>query len=148
MSGKSFKQNNSYGIRTTEIDESYITVGGYVDELTYQRIKKGEYVDFSKLIARDKIVTEEDQRLEMVIHGGCTFYVPVNESPTVNGFAHWEQALRVYSNIYTKEHPHQSSELIEYNHVIHTIASTYSWENVYQYDKDFRIHMSHNPEQS
>ena len=64
-----------------------------MDELTYQRIKKGEYVNFSKLIPRDKIVAEEDQRLEMVICGGHTFYVPVNEGPTVNGFAHWEQAF-------------------------------------------------------
>ena len=50
-------------------------------------------MDFSKLIPRDKIVAEEDQRLEMVICGGRTFYVPVNEGSTVNGFAHWEQVF-------------------------------------------------------
>ena len=38
--------------------------------------------------------------------------------------------------------------MIEYNHVIHTISSTYVWDNVYQYDKEFRMHMARNPERS
>ena len=42
--------------------------------------------------------------------------------------------------------PHRSAELIEYNHVIHTISTVYQWDNVYLYDKDFRIHMGRNPE--
>ena len=111
-----------------------------------KKIKKGEYVDFSNLVPHDRVAVEDEQRLEMLIKGGRTFYIPVNDCPNINSFAQWEQAFRVYVNIYTKENPHRSSELIEYNHVIHTISSTYSWENVYQYNKDFRIHMSCNPE--
>ena len=85
---------------------------------------------------------EENQRLEMIIHGGRTFYIPISEGANINGFAKWEQTFRVYANIYTKENPQRSSEMIEYNHVIHTISSTYVWDNVYQYDKEFRMHMA------
>ena len=49
---------------------------------------------------------------------------------------------RIYSNIYTKAHPQKASELIQYNHIISTIALTYTWENVYSYDKEFRMHLS------
>ena len=125
-----------------------ITVGGHIDEGLYAKIKNGEYVDFSKLVPRDKIIAEEDQHLEMIIQGGRTFYIPVSEGANINGFAKWEQAFRVYANIYTKENPQRSSEMIEYNHVIHTISSTYVWDNVYQYDKEFRMHMARNPEHS
>ena len=148
ITGNDQVMNPSGGLRMAQIDKSYITVGGHVDEILYQKIKKGEYVDFSKLVPHYRVAIEDEQRLEMVIKGGQTFYVPVNNCPAINSFVRWEQAFRVYANIYIKENPHRSSELIEYNHVIHTISSSYSWENVYQYDKDFRIHMSCNPEPS
>ena len=66
----------------------------------------------------------------------------------INNFAKWEQAFRVFSNIYCKFNPHRSSELIEYNHVIHTIALAYTWENMYMYDREFRLHMARNPHRS
>ena len=84
----------------------------------------------------------------MIIKGGKDFYVPVSETTTISSFSRWEQAFRVYSNIYSKAQPHWSSELIEYNHIIHMISLTYIWDNVYLYDKDFRIHMSKNPTRS
>ena len=79
---------------------------------------------------------------------GKTFWSPVHEIVTINGFSRWEQAFHIYSNIYTKAHPHRSSELIQYNHIIHTISLTYVWENVYNYDKEFRLHLSRYPGRS
>ena len=72
----------------------------------------------------------------------------MSDSVTINGYNRWEQAFCIYSNIYTREHPHRSSELIQYNHIIHSIASTYTWYNVYGYDKEFRLHLSKHPEHS
>ena len=54
----------------------------------------------------------------------------------------------MFSNIYLRANPDRSTELIEYNQVIHKISLTYSWENVYMYDKDFCIHMSKHPERN
>ena len=44
-----------------------------------------------------------------------------------------------------RAYPHKSSELIQYNHVIHSISLTYVWDNVYGYDKEFRLHLSKHP---
>ena len=128
-----------------KIDEDYLVVGGHVDELTQSKIIKGEYVDFGKLLPRDKILTEEDGRMELV-KNGKTYWVPVTETVTINNFSKWEQAFHVFSNIYTREFPHRSSELIQYNHIIHSITGIYSWENVYGYDKEFWLHLSKHPE--
>ena len=75
-------------------------------------------------------------------HYGRTYWVPVSETMNIKSFTIWEQAFRIFSNIYTSEHPHKSGELIQYNHIIHSISLTYTWGNVYSYEKKFRIHIS------
>ena len=100
------KHNTEQFINTAMIDEEYMVVGSHVDNSTVQKIKNGEYVDFGKLIPRDRILTEEDNRLELVIKGGHTYYVPASESTEINNFARWEQAFWVYSNLYTRFFPH------------------------------------------
>ena len=127
------------------MDESYMLVGAHVDEVTYNKIEMGKYVDFSKLIPKDKIAIEEDKAYQLVMRNGKPAWVPPSEGTAIASFGHWEQAFRVFSNIYTRKFPDRAPELIEYNHVIHTISSTYIWENVYLYDKDFRIHMGNYP---
>ena len=54
----------------------------------------------------------------------------------------------MYSNIYLREHPERATELVQYNHIICTAASAYTWENVYTYDHEFRIHMGNFPQKS
>ena len=128
------------------LDENYLLVGNYVDEATCQKIGEGAYVDFSKLMPHDKLGTDEgDQRMEMVNRGGRTYWIPMGsdkEATHISNYGCWEQAFRVFSNIYTRYHPHKSGELIQYNHTIFTAAQSFAWENVYRYDREFRIHMS------
>ena len=139
--------NNQF-VHTIMVDENYMVIGSHIDEVMVRKIVNSEYVDFGKLIPRDKVLAEEDGRMEMVVRSGKMFWVPVNDSVNVNSFRRWEQAFRIYSNIYTKAFPHRSSELIQYNHIIHTISLSYTWDNVYTYDKEFRIHISKNPGRS
>ena len=130
------------------VDERYFLVGAHLDEQLVLKIGKGDYVDFSKLFPRDRVVAEEDSRMELVVHNGKTFWVPMVSSVNINSFSKWEQAFRVFSNIYCKFNPHRAAELIEYNHVIHTIAMSYTWDNMYTYDREFRLHMARNPQRS
>ena len=44
--------------------------------------------------------------------------------------------------------PERAGELLDYSHTIHSIRETYTWNNVYRYKKEFRIHMEHNPERN
>ena len=130
------------------VEEDYLLVAAHVDSVTLGKIVTGDYVDFAKLIPRDKVLQEDDQRLEVVVRGGKTFWVPAadREVQSIHNFSKWEQAFRIYSDIYLRSHPARSTELIQYNHIIHTAALTYIWDNVYTYDKEFRLHLSRHPE--
>ena len=143
---------NNYPINqvtpTAVYDEGYIVVGAHLDETIVSKISRGNYVDFGKLLPRDRVSMEDDGRMEMYVKNGRTYWAPVSFSVSINSFARWEQAFRVYSNIYCKTNPHRAAELIEYNHIIHTVALAYVWDNVYTYDKEFRLHMARNPQQS
>ena len=130
------------------IDEGYFVVGAHLDDSMIEKIGKGEYVDFGKLLPKDKVLAEDDCRFEMILKNGRTFWCLVGNSVNINSYAKWEQAFRVFSNIYCKANPHRSVELIAYNNVIHTIALAYSWENVYTHDKEFWLHMARFPQRS
>ena len=132
------------------IDEDYLIVRTHVDDTTRRKIIQGEYVDFSKLIPKGRVSVEDDHHMEMVNYDGHMFWVPAADknSVSINCFSRWEQAFHVYSNIYTKQFPNQSSELIQYNHVIYTASLSFVWDNVYQYDKEFHLHLSRHPARS
>ena len=147
---------NENNMLTTEfmksalMDESFLLVASHIDPITHEKIAKGEYVDFARLILKDRVLSEDDGRMQLVIKGGESFWVPMSQSETtsITSFARWEQAFRVFSDVYNRAHPQRSGELIQYNHIIHTASMAYTWENVYMYDKEFRLHMSRNPERS
>ena len=127
------------------IDQDYLLVGNHVDESTQDKIVRGDYVDFGKLLPKDKVLAEEDGRMELIFKKGKSYWTPVTQTVIINNFAKWEQAFRIFCDIYTRHHPDKSPELIQYNHVIHSISLAYTWENVYAYDKEFRIHISKHP---
>ena len=133
---------------TALIDQDYLVVGGHVDQAMQEKIINSEYIDFGKLLPKDRILAEEDSRLELVVKNGRTFWVPVSESVNINCFSRWEQAFRIYANVYTQRYPSRATELIQYNHVIHSISGIYVWENVYAYDKEFRLHLAKHPDRS
>ena len=134
-------------VHSVIVDEEYSAIASHVDDSLKHHIMQGEYVDFVRLIPRDRIQSEEDQRMEMVNRGGLSYWVPVSErnTATISNIACWEEAFRIYSRIYTEGNPTQAIELIQYNHIIHEAALEYPWENVYVYDREFRIHMSKYP---
>ena len=63
----------------------------------------------------------------------------------ISNYSRWEQAFRVFSDIYTQAYPSRASELIQYNHTIHTASQSYIWDNVYLYDMEVRKHMQLHP---
>ena len=114
----------SYKFHSAVLDEDYLIVGSYIDEATRRKIGNGEYIDFAKLMTKDRVSLEEDTHMEMVNRGGMSFWVPIaeRENTTISSFSKWEQAFRVYSNIYKTFHPSRAGELIQYNHIIHTAS--------------------------
>ena len=135
-------------LHSTLVDDDYLVLAAHVDETLKEKIKSGDYVDLSKLLPKDRLSQQEDQRMQIVNRNGQTFWIPVNDNQSINSFAKWEVAFRAYTDIYARANPHRSSELIQYSHIIHTIVSQYIWENVYDYDKDFRLHMARYPDRN
>ena len=128
------------------VDENYIVVGSHIDPSLRDKIKRGEYVDFSRLLPKEKSHTDES-RLELIHKGGQAFFVPADrDGNNISSFYKWEQAFRVYSNVYLKEFLDCTTELIQYNHIICSASSSFTWKNVYQYDKEFRSHLGMFPE--
>ena len=130
------------------VDDDYLMVAAHVDLNTQNKIATGEYIDFTKLVPRDHIIVEEDQRLQMVSKDGQTYLVPAGKEQSIFSFNKWEQAFRVFANIYLRYNSQRAPELIEYNQVIHSAMIAFPWDNVYTYDRDFRMHMAHHPERN
>ena len=85
----------------------------------------------------------------MINKGGLSYWVPLTDkSQSISSYSKWDQAFRVFLDVYTSQYPEQTSELIQYGHIIQMAAYTYSWENVYLYDREFRRHMERHPERS
>ena len=129
------------------MDNNYQMLDNHVDDILRCKILSFEYIDFSKLLVKNRNVRADEQRLEIVSRNGMTFLSPVSErdSLQVTGFGRWEQAFRVYANIITTKYPAKSPELLQYSHTIHMASTAYIWENVYSYDKEFRHHIGRNP---
>ena len=133
----------------SNVDDNYLVIGGHLDGSIKGKILNNEYIDFAHLIPRDQH-HGEDNRMEIINKCGQSFFVPVSdrEMTGITSFSNWEQAFRIFSNIYTSSYPERASELIQDNHIIYVPSQTYIWNNVYQYDKEFRTHISHFPQRS
>ena len=139
-------------IHSALVDSDYQLVAAHVDATTRRKIENCEYVDFAKLIPRHRSGedSEEAARMQLANHNGRAYYVPVSEleKTQITSLFRWEQAFRVFCDIFTRKYPSKSAELIQYNHTIHTATTSVPWENVAAYDRDFRRHMARHPMRS
>ena len=55
------------------VDEEYTMMAGHVEISLREKIQEGAYVDFAKLIPKDRVTEEGDQRMEMVNHNGLSY---------------------------------------------------------------------------
>ena len=53
-------------LKTAYVDEKYMLMGSHLDENICKKIINHEYVDFAKLLPRDRVGLEEDQCMELV----------------------------------------------------------------------------------
>ena len=129
-------------------DDDFFHLTCYIDPSLILKIEKGEFVELEKLLPNDKANQAEESRLEWVQRDGGTFLVPAQKANKISNFRRWEQAFRAYATIYCSANPHRSKEIWQYITVINTAASSYLWDNVYNYDITFRHLMAFNPNRS
>ena len=141
--------NNEF-VHSAMVDENYQLVASHLDESIQEKIIRGDYIDFGKLVPKDRVITADDGQYEMIVRDGKTYWMPAcsYETMEISNYHRWDQAFRVYSDVYVRAFPNRASELVQYSHLIHTASQSYVWENVYMYDKDFRLHLSRHPKKS
>ena len=133
------------------VDKSYSAIANHVDEQTKKKIINNEYVEFAKLIPKNKFRRLEDESsgLQQVVSKGGYMYClqlgkhkDMSGADTILNFAKWTRP---------SEFSHTSTlgptligqpKLMQYSHTIHDAAQSFLWENVYAYDRDFRHHLS------
>ena len=110
----------------------------HVDKSLQDKIKRGEYVDLSKQLIKQR--NSDDSSMQLINRDGRTLWVPAvdKDLPVINSFRKWEQAFQVYSCIYTLAHPDRAHEIFQYMDTIAHAAYSFIWDNVYQYDQTFR----------
>ena len=63
-------KNNLHSHHPSIVDEDYLVVGNFIEDHIRQQILNGEYVDFARLLPRDRLAFEEDNRMEIVNKNG------------------------------------------------------------------------------
>ena len=73
-----------------------MVIGTHVESSLREKIKLGEYVDFTKLLPREKSIGKLiSGKLELINCGGQIFFVPADrsDSGSISSFHKWEQAF-------------------------------------------------------
>ena len=115
-----------HSMHSAAVDENYLVIGRHVNAILQQKIINHEYIDFACLLPKGRNnVSEGDNQMELVNRGGSTFFMQVADKETtgITNFSRWEQAFRIFSNIYTWAYPGRASQLIQYNFVIYTTST-------------------------
>ena len=61
------------------VDENYLVIGAHLHGALQNKITSNEYVDFARLIPREKSFREDDNRMEIINKGGQTYFIPATD---------------------------------------------------------------------
>lgn len=129
-------------------DDKLFQLTAHVDDITLRMIQNGEYVEFSKLLPREKVVPAQDKgKFQIVDDDGkpaFSQYVP-KDLYSISNFKKWELAFDIFAKIYSDSYPLRAPELLEYKHIIRRGAESFPWVHVYNYDQIFRQFVEKNP---
>ena len=151
VSGEFNRLNLNMNQSSILMDEDYQMIDAHLEESLKCKIWEFDYIDLSCLINKSQSSVEgPTQRLGIVNRDGVSYLTPVSEreSVVINSYGHWEQVFCIYSNVLSTHYPFKAPEFLQYNHTIHSASTTYVWENVYEYDREFRYHISRHPKRS
>ena len=134
--------------RILDTDDDFFHVSSHVESGTVVKIERGGYVELEKLKPRTNEVDTEN-RMELVNRNGMSFWVTARDKEgKISNVKKWDEVFRIYSTIYTRANPERAAEILQYVDTIHVAAAAYAWENVYKYDKKFRLLMAAKPYRS
>lgn len=124
-------------------DAQHRSLGSHIDKAMVQRIVRGDYVELHELLPRKRVGRSRFTKptMRLVNDNGSQKWVEDQDDQIINSYRKWEEAFEIYASIYAKGNPGRADELYDYKYTIRDAANTYIWDNVYDYDIEFRLHM-------
>lgn len=125
-------------------DAQHKSLGSHVDRATELKIIRGEFIDLQDLLVRRKSTRGGKLNkpvMRMINDGTNTRWVEEANDSLINSYPKWEEAFEIYASIYIRGNPEKAQDLYDYKFTIRDAANTYIWDNVYEYDIEFRLHI-------
>ena len=110
-----------------------IILGKFVKDDVRRKIWSHTFVDFSDLLDKDK----DDAPLQLTQSNGMLSFKKTKVNK-VDGWAMWNKAFRVFTEIYSLKYPAKCIELVQYSGILNNLAGKFPFTQVYNYDKEFR----------
>lgn len=126
-------------------DAKHKSLGSHVDKAMQIKIVKNEYIELKDLLPprrKGRRFKDSKPAMHLINEGGHSKWVKEDDDSFISSYKKWEEAFEIYASIYIKGYPHRANELYDYKHCIRDAANTYIWENVFDYDVEFRLHMA------
>ena len=117
-----------------------IILGKFVKDDIRRKIWSHSYVDFSDLLDKDK----DDAPLQVTNANGMLSFKKAKVNK-VDGWASWNKAFRVFTEIYSLKYPAKCIDLVQYSGILNNLAGKFPFSQVYNYDKEFRQELEEEP---
>lgn len=124
-------------------DAQHRSLGSHIDKAMEMKIVRGEYVELHELLPRRRLGRSRFSKpaMKLINDNGVQKWVEEQDDQLINSYRKWEEPFEIYASIYVRGNPGRADELYDYKYTIRDAANTYIWDNVYDYDIEFRLHM-------
>ena len=108
-------------------DDEFFHITSQIEPNLKSKIERGEFIKLERLLPKDRSFSnrsgqdELNKQLFQLITQGTSSYLepPSTKTGKINSLRKWDQAFRVFAEIYTNANPERSSEIWQYIYVIH-----------------------------
>ena len=108
----------------------------HVPDNIKRRIWANKYVDFQYLIESDP--TEEIVYQFVASSNNAVALKPAKPKSKLDGWAAWNKAFCMFTEIYCMKYPDRSIKLLQYSGRLNNLVGKFPFDQVYAYDKEFR----------
>lgn len=126
------------------LDAQHRSLGSHVDRATEMKIMWGEYIELHELLPKKRVGRSRSTKptMRLINVNGQQRWVEDPEDQIINSYRKWEEAFEIFASIYVRGNPGRANQLYEYKYDIRDAANSFIWENVFDYDIEFRLHMA------
>ena len=116
----------------------------HVPDNIKRRIWANKYIDFHYLVESD--LTEDVVYQFVASPNNAVTLRPAKPKSKLDGWATWNKAFHMFTEIYCMKYPDRSIKLLQYSGRLNNLSEKFPFEQVYAYDKEFRAELEWYPE--